>query len=787
VEGFQWIRVSTIIALFAGALYVLLPTILQQDAEELLGEKAGSVKSTQTAPDLKLKYAVNGVDVDVALEAVKQRLSTSSGVERVQREDNQIVVVVQVGSEPETIAAAVEESYTMRMLALNGLLEADVSGSEAAELVVNPDVLAANLEDTTQDLSLELSVYSGFGDGTLSATPDVDPGPIAIVVDGALSGVATLNRDAEGQLTDSVTLATVLGGSSITKALGKPALPGELVRIEDDADADIATLAATDDAGEGKAELPAWLVGILPNTRMPLGLDLMGGIDLTLQVELEEALVAQAKRDSTYLVDQAQEKGLVFDAIDFDRFDPIIKVTTENSASEVAAFFSTALSGDYEYQDTVDGAHWFVMSAVRQEDVQEQGVKQVLDTVRRRVADIGVRDPVVVRKSGGKISVQLPGLTNLEGAVGSVSKTAVLEFRLVDEEFSPTDVRKLVAVAREKMPEAQFNLDKLVNEWLWQTGRLKKDRIILWEYDDTRNEETGEIVHARARPLPLQATVILTGADVNGADVGFDQSTQQANVSLNFKPKGSTVFCDVTGERIGKRFAIILDGEIKSAPNIRERICGGRAQITMGSSLNASADAKTLAVVLRTGSLDAPISIGEVRQVGPSLGQDAIREGGIATIIGGSVVLIFMVFWYRRAGLIANCALILNVMLMLAGLSLFGWTLTLPGIAGVALTVGMAVDANIIIYERIREELQMGELPRKAVETGFQKAVVAVLDANITTAIAGVVLFSYGNVTIQGFAVTLLIGIGTTLLTALFVTRSLLELVTRRSDARLRI
>ena len=146
-----------------------------------------------------------------------------------------------------------------------------------------------------------------------------------------------------------------------------------------------------------------------------------------------------------------------------------------------------------------------------------------------------------------------------------------------------------------------------------------------------------------------------------------------------------------------------------------------------------------------------------------------------------------MVFWYRRPGLIANTALILNVMLMLAGLSLFGWTLTLPGIAGVALTVGMAVDANIIIYERIREELRMGELPRKAVETGFQKAVVAVLDANITTAIAGVVLFSYGNVTIQGFAVTLLIGIGTTLLTALFVTRSLLELVTRRSDARLKI
>jgi len=348
-------------------------------------------------------------------------------------------------------------------------------------------------------------------------------------------------------------------------------------------------------------------------------------------------------------------------------------------------------------------------------------------------------------------------------------------------------VRKLVAVARSKMPEDQFNQDKLMNEWLWQTGRLDKDRIVQWEYDDTKDEDTGEVTHARTRPLPLERNVILTGADVNGADVGFDQSTQQANVSLNFKPKGSTIFCTVTGERVGKRFAIILDGEIKSAPNIRERICGGRAQITMGSSMSAGTEAKTLAVVLRTGSLDAPISIGEVRQVGPSLGKDAIQAGSIATVLGGLVVLVFMVFWYRAAGLIANTALILNVMLMLAGLSMFGWTLTLPGIAGIALTVGMAVDANIIIYERIREELLMGELPRKAVETGFQKAAVAVLDANITTAIAGVVLFSYGNVTIQGFAVTLLIGIGTTLLTALFVTRYLLEIVTRRSDARLRI
>ena len=346
-----------------------------------------------------------------------------------------------------------------------------------------------------------------------------------------------------------------------------------------------------------------------------------------------------------------------------------------------------------------------------------------------------------------------------------------------------------MADAKENLPPDQFAQDLLVNAWLWRTERLAKDRILLWEYVDEKNEETGEVVHKRsaAGPLPLEEKVVLSGADVNAADVGFDPQTQQPNVLLTFKPKGGNIFCTITGERTGKNFAIILDGEIKSAPRINERICGGRASISMGSVDNATGEAKVLASVLRTGSLDAPISIGEVRQIGPSLGADAIRTGGIATIIGGCVVLFFMVFWYRLPGMIANTALVLNVMLMLAGLSVFGWTLTLPGIAGIALTIGMAVDANIIIYERIREELQMGQLARKAVETGFQKAVVAVLDANITTGIAGVVLFSYGNVTIQGFAVTLLIGIGTTLITALFVTRTLLDVFTRRSDARLRI
>jgi preprotein translocase subunit SecD len=198
-------------------------------------------------------------------------------------------------------------------------------------------------------------------------------------------------------------------------------------------------------------------------------------------------------------------------------------------------------------------------------------------------------------------------------------------------------------------------------------------------------------------------------------------------------------------------------------------------------------EAQTLALVLRTGSLDAPVVIAQVRSVGPSLGADSIRKGRTATIFGLGVVLVFMVGWYRTAGVMADIALTVNLLLVLALLALFGATLTLPGIAGIALTIGMAVDANIIIYERIREELKLGALPRKAVDTGFEKAMVAVLDANITTGIAGIVLFSYGTGPIKGFAVTLLIGIITTLVTALFVTRTLMGLLTRSSTARLKI
>jgi preprotein translocase subunit SecD len=258
-------------------------------------------------------------------------------------------------------------------------------------------------------------------------------------------------------------------------------------------------------------------------------------------------------------------------------------------------------------------------------------------------------------------------------------------------------------------------------------------------------------------------------------------------VALEFKPAGGRKFAQITGDNVGKRFAIVLDRQARSAPVIREKIGGGRASIEMGAGdpYQIQQDATILSLVLRTGALPAPVSIGEVRQVGAQLGADSIAAGVRATMVGGVLVVFFMFLYYRALGVVANIALGLNVACIMALLATMGATLTLPGIAGIALTVGMAVDANIIIFERIREELRLGKTARSAVDSGFDNALSAVLDANITTAIAGVVLYSYGTGPIKGFAVTLLVGIGTTLFTAVFVSRTLMDLIVRRSTTQL--
>lgn len=800
MEGIYWFRLSAILAMVLGSLYVLAPTVLQDDIETRLGKTAGDVEAPSKAgPSLKVEFAYRG-DAVGAVEPLRTRLAYA-GVpfDKVEVDGDSIVVQVAPGGDKKVVR---------RLTSLPGQIEfylpppallapegdgatAKPAGAEtdAAEL---PGELAALLKEAGVDLVAAASALEEIGGklpGNLATAPvvldtaapgrpstltwdgDFPPVPLVVV---AIDGFSVAVADAEGVLT------WLVDDTSIPGALLASGPLGVMVEARPEA-ADEAPAVVADVAAEAESAVPDWVLGLLPNTAMSLGLDLQGGIDLTLQVVLEEAVLGQATRDATFLRERAKTDDLAFDLVRRDRATPMIWVETQMPLRDLQNYMLEQLS-TYVYSTSDGNRHGFAMQSERIADVESQAVEQVLETLRKRVDETGVKEPSIVKKGDGQINVQLPGLVDVQQAVDAIGTTAQLEFRLRDHSFDDRLRDDLVKAAEDALPEEQFADDLLMNDWLWSTKRLDEDRIIMFKYNE---EADGELAR-EFPPYVLKHDVMLTGNDVNNARVGWDQNNQPY-VSMEFKPRGGQVFCEVTTENVQKQFAIILDDRIRSIPQIREPICGGSASIEMGQSINPLKDSQILALVLRTGALDAPVVLAQVRQVGASLGQDSIRKGSIATIVGGLIVLVFMVLWYRSSGLIANVALTVNVLLVLAALAMFGATLTLPGIAGIALTIGMAVDANIIIYERIREELRLGVHPRKAVDVGFDKAVVAVLDANITTAIAGVVLFSYGTGPIKGFAVTLLIGIVTTLITALFVTRTLLELTTRSSAARLRM
>ncbi|MEE2752182.1 MAG: protein translocase subunit SecD [Myxococcota bacterium] len=543
--------------------------------------------------------------------------------------------------------------------------------------------------------------------------------------------------------------------------------------------------------GDGSAETleddtPGWW----PDTRINLGLDLQGGIDLTLSVDVEEAVLSAIGRDVQTVEDLLERNGVTVNEVRRARTGTALEVdlANETDLSELKSNMQERMRA-YRYKQprtTDDGVTWHVWEMLEesQREIGTNSVEQALEGLRNRVDATGVKEPAILRK-GEDINVQLPGIDNLQQAISVIGTTAMLEFFLVDEEADENDLQRAILAAEGVLEPEVFADDESLNNWLLDEGRISSGQRVLWEYLET-TDEAGKETKERSIPYILKDQVILTGDDINDASVQWNQMGD-AYVAMEFKPAGGRKFGDITGDNVGKRFAIVLDREVRSAPVIREKIAGGRASIEMGAGdpYEIQQDSTILSLVLRTGALPAPVQIGEVRQVGSQLGADSIAAGVRATLVGGSLVIVFMFIYYRSLGAVANAALCLNVFAILALLASLGATLTLPGIAGIALTVGMAVDANIIIFERIREELRLGKTARSAVDSGFDNALSAVVDANITTAIAGIVLYSYGTGPIKGFAVTLLVGIATTLFTAIFVSRTLMDLLVRRSSARL--
>jgi preprotein translocase subunit SecD len=364
--------------------------------------------------------------------------------------------------------------------------------------------------------------------------------------------------------------------------------------------------------------------------------------------------------------------------------------------------------------------------------LREYALDQSLETLRNRIDQFGVAEPTVQRQGNQDILVQLPGIQDPERAKALIGKTALLEFKLVAEGERPdvtTEDGTVVLNGQEREP---------------LSGQMRRVSYTL----EKKTLMTGDVVaDARVRP----------STDIEGP-----------YVELVLNDRGARLFEKITGENVGRRLAIILDNTVYSAPVIREKIGGGRASITGSFDIK---EARDLAIVLRAGALPAPVSIAEERTVGPSLGKDSINQGILSFAVGGTLVVVFMAVYYKLAGVLADLAVVLNVVFLLAVLAAFEATLTLPGIAGIVLTTGMAVDANVLVNERMREELRLGKSARAAVEAGYERALPAILDSNITTFLSGLILFQFGSGPVKGFAVTLCLGIISTVFTAVFCTR----------------
>ena len=483
--------------------------------------------------------------------------------------------------------------------------------------------------------------------------------------------------------------------------------------------------------------LPEWWHQSVP--KISLGLDLRGGSHLVMQVDTDKAVESSVDNIVADLQATAAAQPL---AVTFNRIGP--GITAKFAApllDKVTQLVSSYAILDLKSQTKEDLVYTLKPAEVRR--IKEAAVTQALERTRRRVDKYGVAEPAIYKQEQDQIALQLPGVKNPQEAITFIKTAGRLEFKLVD-----TDANNLQKALSGKPPEGTELL-----------------------YEEHENDD-GKIVK---QPILVFQKTLLTGDRLKEAKVGIDQFNKPA-VSISFDSEGARIFDRITADNVGKLLAIILDGVVHSAPRIQDRISGGNAQITGNFTHD---EAAKLAIVLRE-SLPAPVKIVQNVTVGPSLGQDSIAMGTRAAVIGGLIVIIFMVFYYRMSGLIADYAIVLNLVLLLGAMALMSATLTLPGIAGIILTIGMGVDSNVLMFERIREEIRSGKQPRPAVDAGYDKAFLTILDSHVTTLITAVVLFMFGTGPIKGFAVTLSLGIMINLYSALVGTKVIFDIINTR-------
>ncbi len=525
-----------------------------------------------------------------------------------------------------------------------------------------------------------------------------------------------------------------------------------------------------------------WLSKI--NDGISLGLDLKGGIHFVLSVDVEKALQDKIDRRGDEIRMRMENEKIPYKSVKVHPEKLEVIVTLDEKADK-DKFKDSVLDyfRDLKRAGTSGTEYTLKMREVDANRVRQNAIDQALETLRNRIDELGLKEPIVQKQGDNSILIQLPGYKDIQRARSIIGQTAQLEFRIVAEDKDPISAYKGTVPDGIEIHQGRGE-DKSGNVFAYKYASSFNRDLLLDFLNNKVTAPEGTEFLLEEKSLPngkkqyisylLYKTVYLTGDMLTDARVSIDQRRNRPYVSMTFDRNGAQIFADVTGKYTKRKMAIVLDNKVNSAPVIQTKISGGNAMITLGSTGGYNAmfqDAKDLALVLRAGSLPAPVTFEENRTVGPSLGADSIAKGKLSILIGFVFVVLFMLIWYGVAGLVADIALLLNLIFVLAGLALFGATLTFPGIAGIVLTIGMAVDANVIIFERVREELRFGRSLTGALEAGYDKAWSAIFDANLTTAIAAFVLWNFGSGPIKGFAITLLLGIISSMFTAIFVTR----------------
>ena len=519
-----------------------------------------------------------------------------------------------------------------------------------------------------------------------------------------------------------------------------------------------------------------------PAGKLNYGLDIQGGLHLVMGVDIDGVVATSVVRQTQGLKSEMAKEGV--NITDFksprakDGMFTVVAASADDAKkieAQLQKNHGTTLQVLTVNNNEVDVRYLETYLLEQKQNV----IRQAIETIRNRIDEFGVAEPSITQQGADRILVQLPGMADAEKAKQLINTTAKLDFMLLSYDKNPEELRKMIADAEKA---GNYSLATLkyseyvakINQDL--ASQLPPKTIIYFQKSD--NAKTME---AGSTPYLLKTDTDLSGEFLDSAAVSFGQYGEP-EVSLRFNPIGATKFSDLTGNNINKQMAIVLDKVVKTAPNIQSKIPNGEARITLGhsNSKDVMEEAKLIATALRAGALPASLEQLEERRVGPSLGKDALDKAKFASFIGSILIMIFMIIYYRTMGVISTLSLLVNILTMFALLGSLGATLTLPGIAGMALAVGFAMDANVLINERMREELRKGASLKGAVKDGYAHAMSAIVDSNITTSATALVLLYFGTGPVRGFAVTLLVGIVATIFANVFVSKVIVDNLVHR-------